>query len=168
MSVRRTIGGAVAAAALGTAAVAAPAASADPSFSVSVGSPPALGPFVPGESADYSTTAVATVLSSAATAVLTIQDVGAGGTPGTLLNAAAGASLPQPLQVSAASTAAGATGTPFGPLSSAVRTLVTYDAPVMTPDNVAIGFRQHIAATDPLRSGTYATSLLVTLATTVP
>jgi hypothetical protein len=55
--------------------------------------------------------------------------------------------LPQPLEV---------TGVPK-----------SYAAPV-SHDVVPIGFRQPIAATDPLRTGTYSATLTFTLSTTNP
>ncbi len=45
--------------------------------------------------------------------------------------------------------------------------LVAGTAPV-SHDPVAIGFRQHIGATDPLRTGAYSTTLTFTLSTTAP
>jgi X-Pro dipeptidyl-peptidase len=45
--------------------------------------------------------------------------------------------------------------------------LKTYAAPVSN-DPLAIGFTQHIGATDALRTGTYAKTLTFTLSTTTP
>ena len=45
--------------------------------------------------------------------------------------------------------------------------LLTYAGPVSN-DAVAIGFRQHIGADEPLRTGSYAKTLTFTLSTTTP
>ena len=68
--------------------------------------------------------------------------------------------LPQPLQ-------ARADGGAWATVSPAPATLLTYAAPVAS-DQVAIGLQQPIAATDALRTGTYATTLTFTLSTTTP
>jgi hypothetical protein len=81
----------------------------------------------------------ATVTSSAGDAALTFSD------PGHLTNG--GFSLPSPLEVS---------------LSKAAWT-----APVSS-DPVTITFKQHIGATDVLRSGAYGKTLTFTLSTTSP
>ena len=65
--------------------------------------------------------------------------------PGRLANGAF--TLPEPLRVE---------------LSKA-----SWTAPV-SHDPVAVTFRQHIGAGDPLRTGTYATTLTFTLSTTMP
>jgi hypothetical protein len=82
---------------------------------------------------------MADVVSTAGDAVLSWSG------PDHLVNGAF--SLPQPVQV---------VGLPK-----------TYSAPV-SHDPVTIGFRQPIAATDPLRTGAYATTLTFTLSTTTP
>ena len=66
----------------------------------------------------------------------------------------------QPLQV-------GANGGALAPLSGTPTTLHTYSAPISN-DKVAVSFKQPIAATDPLRTGTYAKTLTFTLSTTNP
>ena len=45
--------------------------------------------------------------------------------------------------------------------------LLSYGGPVSN-DDVTIAFRQHIAATQALRSGSYSKSLTFTLSTTTP
>ena len=44
---------------------------------------------------------------------------------------------------------------------------MTYAGPIAN-DTVTIGFRQHIAATQALRTGTYTKTLTFTLSTTTP
>ena len=44
---------------------------------------------------------------------------------------------------------------------------MTYAGPVAN-DTVTIGFRQHVASTQPLRTGTYAKTLTFTLSTIHP
>ena len=77
--------------------------------------------------------------------------------------------LDEPLQARAAS--AGGTGSSaFAPLSTIAGsplTLLTYSGPIAN-DSVTIGFRQHIAATQALRTGSYAKTLTFTLSTTTP
>jgi len=46
-------------------------------------------------------------------------------------------------------------------------TLLTYAGPVAN-DTVTLGFRQTIAADEPLRTGTYSKTLTFTLSTTTP
>jgi len=79
------------------------------------------------------------VVSTAGDATLSVSD------PGHLANGAF--TLAQPLQV---------TGVPK-----------SWTAPV-SHDLVTIGFRQPIGANDPLRTGTYSTTLTFTLSTTNP
>jgi hypothetical protein len=58
----------------------------------------------------------------------------------------------------------------FAPLSTAAASplaLLTYTGPVSN-DPVAIGFRQHIAANQALRTGAYSKTLTFTLSTTNP
>jgi len=68
--------------------------------------------------------------------------------------------LAQPLQV-------GANGGALTPLSGTATSLKTYTAPISN-DVVKVNFKQPIAATDPLRTGTYAKTLTFTLSTTNP
>jgi hypothetical protein len=58
----------------------------------------------------------------------------------------------------------------FSPLTMTPSTplpLLTYDSP-LSNDAVAIAFRQHIGATEPLRAGLYGKALTFTLSTTAP
>jgi S-formylglutathione hydrolase FrmB len=108
-------------------------------LSLSVGGPASFGAFTPGVERTYTATAAATVTSTAGNAALTVSD------PGHLANGAF--TLPQPLQVDLGRAA--------------------WSGPA-TADPVTITFRQPIAATDPLRTGTYSRTLTFTLSTTAP
>ncbi len=71
--------------------------------------------------------------------------------------------LTEPLQAKANTGA-------FAPLSTTAGsplTLLTYNGPVSN-DAVTIGFRQHIAANQALRTGAYSKTLTFTLSTTTP
>jgi hypothetical protein len=83
--------------------------------------------------------------------------------PGHLVNGAY--ALPQALQVNASS--ANGVGSAFAPLGATPLTLLTYAGPVSN-DTATIGFKQSIAANDPLRTGNYAKTLTFTLSTTNP
>ncbi len=104
----------------------------------------------------------ATVLSTAGNATLSVVDPSPTA-PGHLVNGSF--TLPQPL--SARATNAANTGTPFGTVSGAPLTLLTYGAPV-SGDKVTLEFKQPIASSDALRTGTYAKTLTYTLSTTQP
>jgi len=107
----------------------------------------------------------AIVISSAGNAALSIADPSATAT-GKLVNGTF--SLGQPLMVDATSAA----GTVAGPSaaiggSAAPTTLLNYAAPVSN-DAVTVNFKQSIGAADALRTGQYAKTLTLTLATTGP
>ena len=68
--------------------------------------------------------------------------------------------MAQPLQARIAPSA-------FGTIGSAPLALTTYSAPVSN-GALQIEFKQAIAATDPLRTGTYAKTVVFTLSTTTP
>ena len=106
---------------------------------LSVGGPASFGAFAPGVAQTYTATAPAVVTSTAGDAALSFSD------PGHLANGAF--TLAQPLQVE---------------LSKA-----SWTGPVSS-DPVTITFRQPIAATDPLRTGSYSRTLTFTLSTTAP
>jgi alpha-L-rhamnosidase len=110
-----------------------------PTLSLTLGTPATFGPFTPGVAKDYDASTTANVISTAGDATLSVSD------PGHLTNGAF--TLPEPLQVS---------------LSKS-----TWTAPVSN-DRVAIAFKQHINANDPLRTGTYSKTLTFTLSTTTP
>jgi hypothetical protein len=108
-------------------------------LSLTLGGPVSFGTLTPGVAHVYEASTTADVVSTAGDATLTWSG------PDHLANGAF--TLPQPLEV---------IGLPK-----------TWGAPV-SHDIVQIGFRQPIAATDPLRTGTYATTLTYTLSTTNP
>ena len=102
----------------------------------------------------------ATVTSTGGDATLAVTDPSANAT-GRLVNGAF--ALSEPLQVRANANA-------FAPLSTtpgSSLTLLTYPGPVSN-DAVSIGFRQHIGASQGLRTGTYSKTLTFTLSTTTP
>ena len=123
-----------------------------------------LGAFTPGVARDYLGSLAANVISTAASATLSVADPDTVA-PGHLVNGAF--ALPNALQVNAASPIAGSSV--FAPLggASAPTTLLTYGGPVSN-DSVTLGFKQSIGATDPLRTGTYSKTLTFTLSTTAP
>jgi hypothetical protein len=110
-----------------------------PTLSLTLGAPASFGPFTPGVDREYTASTTATVTSSAGDATLSVSD------PGHLANGAF--SLPDPLRVE------------FSKPS--------WTQPVSN-DPVAITFRQHIGATDALRTGAYSRTLTFTLSTTNP
>ena len=113
-------------------------------LSLTLGAAASFGAFAPGVAREYTATQTATVTSTAGDATLAISDPSPD-RPGHLVNGAF--ALASPL-------------TPLG----VVR---TYGAPVSN-DPVSITFRQAIAATEALRTGTYAKTLVFTLSTTSP
>ncbi len=123
-------------------------------LSLSLGTAPVLGPFLPGVARDYTMTLDAVVTSTGADATLSIADMSPNA-PGHLVNGAF--ALPQPLQTRAGDA-------PYMPLPTA---LLAYSGPVSS-DPVTIGFKQTIGATDALRTGTYQKTLTLTLTTTQP
>jgi Asp-tRNA(Asn)/Glu-tRNA(Gln) amidotransferase A subunit family amidase len=98
-----------------------------------------FGAFTAGASQDYTAATTATVTSTAGDAALTHSE------PGHLANGAF--SLPSPLEVTLSKHA--------------------WSAPTSNED-VTVGFKQHIAAGDALRTGAYSRTLTFTLATTMP
>ena len=99
-----------------------------------------FGAFTPGVAKDYTASTTANVISTAGDAALTVSD------PGHLMNGTF--ALPSPLRGVAVARRRGA-------------------APVSN-DPVTITFKQHIGATDALRTGTYSKTLTFTLSTTTP
>jgi hypothetical protein len=59
------------------------------------------------------------------------------------------------------------TSTGYGPLAASPLSLLSYAAPTSN-DPVTLGFKQSIGATQALRTGAYAKTLLFTLSTTTP
>ena len=108
-------------------------------LSLALGTAGSFGPFTPGLDHDYTALTNATVISTAGDAALSVSD------PGHLTNGAF--ALSEPLQVAFSKSA--------------------WTAPASN-DPVTITFRQHIAANQALRTGTYSRTLTFTLSTTTP
>ena len=128
-------------------------------LALTLGASANLGAFMPGVDRDYTGSLTGTVTSSAGAAALTVHDPSTTAT-GRLVNGPW--SLPQPLQMRAGSGA-------FAPLSSAGAPLplTQFTTPVgLQP--VTIEVKQPIAATDSLRAGEYAKTLIFTLTATTP
>ena len=128
-------------------------------LSLSLGPAAAFGPFTPGVAKDYLANTTATVTSTAGDATLSVQDPSSTAT-GRLVNGTY--ALTEPLQ-------ANANGAAFAPLSTngLPLALLTYTGPASN-NQLTIGFKQPIAATQPLRTGTYSKTLTYTLSTTNP
>ena len=124
-------------------------------LALTMGTPASFGAFTPGLGKDYFASTTATVISTAGDATLTVADPSPTAT-GHLVNGAF--SLPQALQAS---------GSTAGTYAALPATLKTYTGPVSN-DPVAVSFKQTIAATDALRTGSYAKTLTFTLSTTTP
>jgi len=128
-------------------------------LSLSLGTPASLGAFVPGVDRSYDTSMTATVISTAGDAVLTVTDPSATAT-GRLVNGSY--ALSEPLQARANTSAFTSLSTTGTPLS-----LLTYSGPISN-DIVTIGLRQHIGASQALRTGAYSKTLTFTVSTTTP
>jgi hypothetical protein len=98
-----------------------------------------FGAFTPGLDKEYTANTSATVISTAGDAALSVSD------PCCLTNGAFALSEPMRVEFSKS----------------------TWSAPVSN-DPVTITFKQHVSATQPLRTGTYAKTLTFTLSTTTP
>jgi Peptidase family M1 domain len=130
---------------------------------LTLGAPATFGPFTPGVTRDYSAFTTATVVSTAGNAALSVADPDTAH-PGHLVNGAF--VMPSALQASAASPLAGAGPAPAS-LGAAPLTLLNWTAPASN-DPATVTFAQHVAGTDPLRTGTYSKTLTFTLSTTTP
>jgi hypothetical protein len=135
-----------------------------PTLGLTLGTAPALGPFVAGTAANYTSTSTATVTVTAGDAILTAGDASPTA-PGRLVNGTAALATPLMLRASSA----GGIGGPLValPASTNPTTLLTYNGPV-TRDAVTLTYQQAISATEVLRSGTYTKAVTYTLATTNP
>jgi hypothetical protein len=133
-------------------------------LSLVLGTPATFGAFTPGLGKDYTASTTATVNSSAGDAALSIADPSSDHT-GHLVNGAF--FLQQALQARA--TNATVTNTTFANVgsSAAPLNLLSYSAPV-SADLVTLNFKQTIAATEGLRTGSYGKTLTFTLSTTTP
>jgi thrombospondin type 3 repeat protein len=125
-------------------------------LALTMGAPATFGAFTPGVDHTYDAATTANVISTAGDAALAVSDPSSIAT-GRVINGAL--ALSEPLQASA-------TGT-FASLGTPPLTLLTYAAPVSN-GSVAIAFRQHIGATQTLRTGAYGKTLTFTLSTTTP
>ena len=129
-------------------------------LSLTLGAPATFGAFVPGVDRSYDASTTANVISTAGDATLSVTDPSTTAT-GRLLNGSF--ALSEPLQARANSGAFAPPSTTAGsPL-----TLLTYSGPISN-DAVTIGLRQHIGATQALRTGAYSKTLTFTLSTTTP
>ncbi|MBE2320646.1 amidase [Solirubrobacter sp. CPCC 204708] len=108
-------------------------------LSLSLGTPAAFDPFIPGVAKEYTTATDATVTSTAGDATLSVSG------PGHLTNGAF--ALAEPLRVE------------FGKAA--------WTGPT-TNETVPVTFKQLIKRTDPLRTGVYSKTLTFTLSTTNP
>ena len=130
-------------------------------LAIVIGPAASLGQFLLAVTGDYTADLPATITSTMGNATLTATDPSVIAT-GHLLNG--NYVLAQPLQIRATDAANSATS--FGPLT-APATLLTWNGPIST-DNVTVSFKQPIAATDALRSGQYAKTVVFTLSSTNP
>ena len=149
---------------VGTSAPGSVAGSVPATLSLGIGAAASLGNFVLGVPADYTASVAATVTSTAADAALTAADPSPTA-PGHLVNGSY--ALAQPLQLRASDP--GNPSPSFVPLpgAGAPATLLSWPGPV-TNDAVVLDFKQSIGSTDPLRTGTYAKTVVLTLTTTDP
>jgi len=129
-------------------------------LSLALGAQPTFGTFTPGVDRSYDASTTVTVTSTAGDATLSVSDPSTTAS-GHLVNGAF--ALDEPLQVTAN---AGAFA-PLGTAAGAPLTLLSYSGPASN-DAVTVRLRQHISATQPLRTGTYAKTLTFTLSTTTP
>jgi hypothetical protein len=126
-------------------------------LALTLGAPASFGAFAPGVAATYDATTTATVISTAGDATLSVADRDTVAN-GRLVNGSF--ALTEPLQ---AKTAAGV----FAALGDSPVSVATYAGPVSN-GSTAVAFRQHIAADQSLRTGTYSKTLTFTLSTTTP
>jgi len=131
-------------------------------LSLTLGAPATFGAFTPGVDKSYTASTTANVISTAGDATLSVSDPDPAH-PGHLVNGSF--VMPQALQADAASPLG--TGGAFAPISATPTALLTYGGPVSN-DPVAITFKQSVARTDALRTGTYGKTLTFTLSTTNP
>jgi aminopeptidase N len=127
-------------------------------LALTIGPPVNLGAFTPGVARDYTATTTANVVSTAGDATLAVTDPSSTA-PGRLVNGAY--ALPQALQARVSPSGV------FGAVGSSPLALQSYTAPISN-DLLTLEFKQPIAATDPLRTGEYAKTLVFTLSTTSP
>jgi beta-glucosidase len=131
-------------------------------LSLTLGAPATFGAFTPGVDKDYTASTTANVISTAGDATLSVSDPDPAH-PGHLVNGSF--VMPQALQANATSPLG--TGGAFAPIGASPLSVLTYSRPVSN-DPVAITFKQSIARTDALRTGSYGKTLTFTLSTTNP
>lgn len=142
-------------------------------LSLSISSTASLGAFVPGIDATgainqpYSATVAGTVTPAAANAILTVADLSSpAGIAGHMYNSAgSGYSLNSAPQASGSSSGVGAVCSTLSSISAAPLTLITSNTPIAN-DTPTVTLAQSVAATDPLRTGTYSKILTFTLSST--
>ena len=127
-------------------------------LSLTLGAPVTFGAFTPGVARDYTAQTTANVISTAGDATLSVADPSASNT-GHLVNGSF--FLPQKVQASAGGAFAAVGG------SASPTALKTWSGPTSN-ESVALQFRQSIASTDALRTGSYSKTLTFTLSTTAP
>ena len=128
-------------------------------LALTLGTPASFGAFVPGEARDYTAAMTATVTSTGGDAQLSVLDASSTAT-GRLVNGSH--ALAQQLQAKANNGAFAPLRSDNGPLA-----LLSWNAPV-SKENVTLGFKQSIGATEGLRTGSYSKTLTFTLSTTTP
>ena len=134
-------------------------------LALTLGTQATFGAFTPGLAKDYTSSATATVTSTAGDGALGVADPSPTAT-GHLVNGTF--SLPSVLQAKASSAAGTGSAAYANVGSSAAPTpLLTYSGPTSN-DAVTVGFAQHISAGDALRTGAYSKTLTFTLSTTTP
>jgi plastocyanin len=144
---------------------AAPVGGAVPAtLSFGIGTSASLGTFVLGVAADYTATLDGLVTSTAGDGLLTVADPSATAT-GHLVNGPY--VMVQPLQAKATNAANPTSAFAPIPGSASPLTLLTWGGPVSN-DAINVAFKQSIGPTDPLRTGSYAKTLVFTLSTTNP
>jgi glucose/arabinose dehydrogenase/type 1 glutamine amidotransferase len=135
------------------------------SLSLTIGAKPTFGALTPSFTKDYSAQTTATVIATTGDAKLAVSDASTTA-PGHLANGTF--TLASALQAKATSSTNGVGGA-FADVGSTASptTLLTYPGPTQA-DAVTLAFQQHVAATDPLRAGSYSKTLTFTLSTTTP
>ena len=126
-------------------------------LSLTLGTAPTLGTFLPGVDRDYTASVAATVTATSTASALTVRDPSSTAT-GRLVNGTMALATPLQLKVGDAA---------FGPLSGSALTLTTFATPVGARP-VQVDMKQSIAATEPLLSGGYGKTLVFTLTATTP
>ncbi len=131
-----------------------------PTLGLTISSPSStFGTFIPGVTEDYTTSVALGVTHSTGDATLTVSDPSSVAT-GHLVNG--DRALLSPLSARAGSGA-------FAPIGSSAAPLALQAFPVpVVGDPVAVTFKQSISSAEPLRTGSYAKTVLFTLSSTAP